>query len=214
MTGERDGGLIQTAGAAPRIRSVQSSIVIPSAADSPSSRAVPPGRSGARAFTILEILLALAIIALLASVLIGGSAQLLSDKPISADEIFWKTVQEGRKLALKSGLEVRLAFVDDKDKGKEFVLNNGTATQEFPVPAVSGGDLAVSFLTTQKGASSILIAGQLVETQTIPFVAFYADGTCTAFRAQFQRNGASHILSIDPWTCAQVLTPPDPNAPP
>ena len=75
-------------------------------------------------------------------------------------------------------------------------------------------ELTVDFLTMQKGASSILIGGVLVETQTVPFVTFYSDGTCSAFRAQFMRNGASHVLSVDPWTCAPMLTPPDPNAPP
>jgi len=159
-------------------------------------------------------LLSLAIIALIGSVLIGGSAQLLNDKPVSADDVFWKAVQEARKAALKSEVEVRLAFVDDKDKGREFVVDDGTAKQEFPVAAPATDNLQVSFLSTQKSASAILVGGVVVETQTIPAVKFYADGTCTPFRAQFLRNGAQHILSIDPWTCAPVLTPPDPNAPP
>ncbi len=163
---------------------------------------------------MLELLLALAIIALLGAVLIGGSAQLLSDKPISADEVFWKAVQEARKDALKSGHETRLTFVDDKDTGKAFIVTDGTTPQPFPLPATAGPDLTVSFLTTQKGASAVLVAGQMVETQTIPAVIFYGDGTCTAFRAQFQRGGNTHLLSIDPWTCAPMLTPPDPNAPP
>jgi type II secretory pathway pseudopilin PulG len=170
-------------------------------------------RTGAAAFTILELLLALAIIALLGTVLIGGSAQLLNDKPISADEVFWKAVQEARKDALKTGEEVRLTFVDDRDKGKAFVVTHGTTPQPFPLPPTSGADLTVSFLTTQKGASSMLVAGQLVETQTVPAVLFYGDGTCTAFRAQFQRGGSTHLVSIDPWTCAPMLTPNDPNAP-
>jgi general secretion pathway protein H len=172
------------------------------------SRRDPPG------FTVLELLLALAIIALLGAVLIGGSAQLLNDKPVSADEVFWQAVQGARKDALKSGHETRLTFLDDPDKGKAFVVTDGTTPQPFPLPATAGADLTVSFLTTQKGASAILVAGQLVETQTIPAVSFYADGTCTAFRAQFQRGGSTHLVAIDPWTCAPVLTPPDPNAPP
>ncbi len=171
-------------------------------------------RAVGRGFTILELLLALAIIALLGTVLIGGSAQLLSDKPISADEVFWKAVQEARKDALKSGNATRLTFVDDKDKGKAFIVTDGTTPQPFPLPPTTAADLTVSFLTTQKGASAILVAGQMVETQTIPVVIFYGDGTCTAFRAQFQRGGSTHLVSIDPWTCAPMLTPPDPNAPP
>ena len=171
-------------------------------------------RAVRRGFTILELLLALAIIALLGTVLIGGSAQLLSDQPVSADDVFWKAVQEARKTALKSGNEIRLTFIDDKDKGKAFIVSDGTTPKVFPLAAATASDLTVSFLTTQKGASAVLVAGQMVETQTVSAVVFYGDGTCTAFRAQFQRGGATHLLSIDPWTCAPVLTPPDPNAPP
>jgi general secretion pathway protein H len=163
---------------------------------------------------VLELLLALAIIALLGGVLIGGSARLLSDQPVSADEVFWKAVQQARKSALKSGVEVRLTFVDDRDKGKFFAVNDGTATKEFALVPATSTDLAVTFLVAQKGGNAVLVAGTLVETQTIPFVTFYADGTCTAFRAQFQRGSGVHTVAIDPWTCAQVLTPPDPNAPP
>ena len=59
----------------------------------------------------------------------------------------------------------------------------------------------------------ILLGGVAVETQTLPFVTFYSDGTCTPFRAQIQRNGGVTALAIDPWTCAAVLAPADPNAP-
>ena len=164
-------------------------------------------------FTLLELLLALAIIALIGTVLIGGSAQLLADRPVTADDVFWKAVQQARKTALKSGNEIRLTFTDDRDKGRAFVVTDGEAAREFPLTMPSATDLAVTFLVAQKGGSAVLIGGTLVETQRIPFVAFYADGTCTAFRAQFQRNTGVHTVAIDPWTCAPVLLPPDPNAP-
>ena len=164
----------------------------------------PPARP-TRGFTILELLLALAIVALIGTVLIGGSAQLLSDKPTSPEDIFWKAVQQSRKLALKSGNEVRLTFVDDRDKGKSFAVNGEGDVKEYPLPAATASDLVVTFLVAQKGGSAVLIGGTLVETQAIPFVAFYADGTCTAFRAQFQRNAGVHTVSIDPWTCAPIL---------
>jgi general secretion pathway protein H len=163
---------------------------------------------------LLEVLLALAIIALLASVLIGGSASLLRERAVTPSEVFWKTVQECRKAALKTGSDIRLNF-DAKEK--KFLISDAAgldpATREIPIPA-PGDDLVLTFLTTQKGASSILLGGVLVETQTLPFVTFYADGTCTPFRTQIQRNAGVNILAIDPWTCAAVLAPVDPNAPP
>lgn len=170
---------------------------------------------GARfGFTLLELLLALAIIALLASVLIGGSATLLNDRAVTPSDVFWKTVQECRKTALKTGNDVRLAF---DSKGKKFLVSDAagieSGAREFSI-AAAGDDLVFTFLTTQKGASMILLGGVAVETQTLPFVTFYSDGTCTAFRAQIQRTTGVNTLAIDPWTCAEVLTPSDPNASP
>ena len=202
MTGRLDGRPIPSAGPVPRPRSV------PLPAKSYSAGFHPLGA----AFTLLEILLALALIALLAGVLVGGSTQLLTNQSVSVDDIFWKAVQEARKSALKSGGEVRLSFVDDKEQGKEFVIDGAGTRRELPVPAVSADTLEVSFLTTQKNGGVMMIAGVVLETQTIPAVIFYADGTCTPFRMQVSRRGAAHIVAIDPWTCAPILTPPDSNA--
>ena len=158
--------------------------------------------------------MALAIIALLTSILISGSSQALSSQTATVDEIFWKAVQTARKTALQSGVEVRLTFADDKEKGKEFVVDDGVTKQESPVSAGAADGLEVSFLSAQKGGNAILVGGVAIETQAVPAVIFYTDGTCTPFRLQISRRGGAHIVAIDPWTCAPILTPPDPNAPP
>jgi prepilin-type N-terminal cleavage/methylation domain-containing protein len=199
------------------IRSVHSSFATlrPS-----SSRARPP-----RGFTLLEVLLTIAIIALFATVLIGGSARLLDQQPTSVDEVFWKAVQEARKTALKTEHEIRFRY--DREK-KQFLLIDGVAptalsadgiTKEevplkaFPIPAAATSDLQVDLLgPVAKGGNVILVGGMLLESTPIKFITFYPDGTCSAFRLQISRGGGVHILSIDPWTCAPILTPPDPNA--
>src|SRR2546430_1750169 len=111
--------------------------------------------AGRRAFTLLEILLCLAIIALLGSVLIGGAAHLLNEQPTSADDVFWKAVRDARKAALKAEHDMRLKF--DKEK-KQFVLVDGLApavlaadgiTKEetpvkvFPIPSVGDSGFSV-----------------------------------------------------------------------
>src|SRR3954469_8199187 len=123
-------------------------------------------------FTLLEVLLTIAIIALLAGALIGGAAHLLTDQPVTSDEVFWKAVQEARKAAPKAEHDIRLKF--DKEK-KQFVLIDGQApatlapdgfTKEetpiktLPVPAPAAADLTVEFLAAStKGGNAILVGG-------------------------------------------------------
>ncbi len=153
-----------------------------------------------RAFTLLEILLAIALIGLLAAVLVTGSVNLLSEKPATPEDVFWKAVRQSRATALTAEREVRLSF---DDKQQAFVLDDGSGPSALAVPPAPG--LTVEFLAAQAGGSSVLIGGDLVDTQTVPAVTFYPDGTCSPFRVQFRTGGAPHVLSIDPWTCAPVL---------
>ncbi len=153
-----------------------------------------------RAFTLLEILLAIALMALIAGVLVTGGTNLLSDKPATPEAVFWKAVQQARLAALTAEHEVRLAY---DSKNQAFVVDDGAAAQALPVPP--SRDLLVDFLSAQPGQSSVLIGGELVDTKTVPAVAFYPDGTCAPFRIQFRAAGTARVLAIDPWTCAQVL---------
>jgi general secretion pathway protein H len=152
-------------------------------------------------FTLLEILLTLALMALLAGVLITGSANLLNDRPATPEDVFWKAVRQSRAAALTDEREVRLSF---DGKQQAFVLDDDRSPQTLPVTAAR--ELTVDFLPAEAaGRSLVLIGGELVDAQTMPFVTFYPDGTCSPFRVQFRTNGAPHVLNIDPWTCAPVL---------
>jgi general secretion pathway protein H len=154
-----------------------------------------------RGFTLLEILLALAVIALLSTVLIGMSAGLLREKSATADDVFWTACQAARKEAVKTGNQVLLTF---DDKAKAFLETDGARSQTFPIPGASQ-DLSVNFLNTQGDRYSILVGGVAIETGTAPSVVFFADGTCTPFRIQIRLPSGAHVLAVDPWTCAKVL---------
>jgi general secretion pathway protein H len=163
------------------------------------------GSGHLRAFTLLEILLALALIGLLASALISGAVRLVSSSPQSPQEVFWDAAYTARRTALNAEREVRLSF-DAKEKS--FVLDDAGAKRTFPVPKAPR-ELTIDFLHAQATGGSVLIGGQLVDTATLEDVTFYGDGTCTPFRVQFRTNGPANVIAIDPWTCAPVLTEDD-----
>jgi general secretion pathway protein H len=172
-------------------------------------------------FTLLEILISIALIALLVGATISMTPR--SDTSMTADEVFWKALTEARKQALTTQQDIRLGF---DPKAKAFVIganlgaqadanastptNTGAgtpisvgATKTFPVQFAD--KLTVDFLPATKSNSSMLLGGELIETDAMPFVTLYSDGTCTPFRVQFHSSGAARIISIDPWTCAEVL---------
>lgn len=159
------------------------------------------GRSG---FTLLEVLITLALIALLTGVLVIGTNRLLSDRPKSADELFWAAASKVRQDALLNNREVRLSL---DLKTYEFVAYSEGVETRYPFVGKTTAEL--EFLAAKAvgtSSSSILVGGNVVETQTIPFVMFYRDGTCSPFRVQLKSRNGVRVLEIDPWTCAQMLT--------
>jgi general secretion pathway protein H len=161
------------------------------------------GRRGA--FTLVEILLVLALIGLMGWIFVGASSVMLSGQARIPDEQFWGACAAARKQALSEGKSVLLSF-DTKTRG--FVLNDGS--QQTAIPVTGPDDLTIDFHPSQAVSGSlVLVGGTLVESQPMPSVTFYSDGTCTAFRAQVRVGGGAHILSVDPWTCAPVLSASD-----
>jgi prepilin-type N-terminal cleavage/methylation domain-containing protein len=160
------------------------------------------GFGGRRGFTLLEILVTIALIALLTGVLVVGVSRLLGDRPKSPDDLFWAAVEQARHDALLNNHDLRLSF---DSKTHEFVaLATGGETR---YPFVPKETAEVDFLAPKSpGSSSVLIGGQLTETQTIPAVMFYHDGTCSAFRVQFKSRNGVRVFAIDPWTCAPMLS--------
>jgi prepilin-type N-terminal cleavage/methylation domain-containing protein len=156
-------------------------------------------------FTLIEILLVLALIVLLGTIFVSGTNSLLSDKAPTLDEQFWKVVAQARKQALEGQKSVILTY---DTRVKAFVLSDGV--QKTVVPVTGPEDLVIDFHPAQSdSSSSALIGGTLVETEPLAAVTFYDDGTCTPFRVQLRAGASVHMLSIDPWTCAPVLIKSD-----
>jgi len=153
------------------------------------------------AFTLLEILVVLALAALITAMLAAGVTRVFSDDHPTPDDVFWQACRSAERLATLGEREVSLGF-DPKER--KLVWSDGRETGEAAFDP-AGGEISVQFLQAQAGGSLILIAGQVVETQEVPRVTFYPDGTCSAFRVQFRNGDKTWQLSIDPWTCAPVL---------
>jgi prepilin-type N-terminal cleavage/methylation domain-containing protein len=157
------------------------------------------GHSTARhAFTLVEILLALALLALVGAVLLPSAGGLL--RPHDAgrpDDVIAEVLQEVRREAVLTGREVALRF----DAGTQRFAWDGS---QRPLSR-KGSKVTVDFLRPSV-TTAVLIGGRMVETDTVPVLRFFPDGTCDPVRVQWRvAGGAGQIMAIDPWTCAPGL---------
>ncbi len=152
-------------------------------------------------FTLLEIIVVIALMGALATVLAVGASTLLSDRDETPEEVFWYAVNEARKFALQYEVDLTLSFDNEE---QVFIAATDLGTREVPLP--SAEPFTLEFLGVTKGEQTILIGGRLTEVNLLASVEFFRDGTCSPFRARLEEEGEQPvILEIDPWTCAPIL---------
>lgn len=152
------------------------------------------GRHCSAGFSLLEILVVLALFGLISALLIGGSGSLLrlASRDDAENTAITAIANVRNAAVVASGtLELR---VDEKARALEWGTGRAAITGE--------GDVR---LLPPATTSSVLIGGRVSEAP-LAKVRFYADGTCDPFRLEIIRDKASRILAIDPWTCT-VLSP-------
>jgi len=160
----------------------------------------PSGASGPAAskllsadgFSLLEIVVVLALFGLISVLLIGGSGALL--RAVSQDDAentALSAIAAARHSAVLAGQTLQLRL-DEQTRVLDWGAGNAT---------ISGED-EVRLLPPVK-LSAVLIGGREQE-QALAGVRFYADGTCDPFRLEIVREKTSHILAIDPWTCTAL----------
>lgn len=151
------------------------------------------------AFTLLEVLVTLALIGLLAALVAGASATLLRDKAATGEDILRNAVLRARRHAIEGWMEVQLSY---SAKEKTFVELSRNGEKKFQTE--SRGELLIDFLPVQQDYSMYL-GGVVAEGGALPHITFYPDGGCSPFRAQIRTGGGARVLSFDPWTCAPML---------
>ena len=150
--------------------------------------------SGEDGFTLLEIVVVLAIFGLVSALLIGSSGALL--RAIGREDVehtALSALASARHSAVLAGRTLELR-VDDKTRVLDWEAGRASLA----------GEDTVRLLPPSK-ISSALIGGRLQE-EPVARVRFYADGTCDPFRLEIVRGERSNLLQIDPWTCT-VLAP-------
>ncbi|WP_221029588.1 type II secretion system protein [Actomonas aquatica] len=154
-----------------------------------------------RGFTLLEIMVVIALIGFLAAVLAVGASTMLRERKVLPEDVAWEAIRKAREFALLHETEVWLSWDNEE---RVFRASTAAGSETFPVPEEMDFDL--EFLGTSKGGRTIMIGGRLLEAGPIDGVRFFGDGTCTPFRVQLVERGVDPtILEVDPWTCAPVL---------
>ena len=158
----------------------------------------PASRIHGRGFTLVEVLLVLALLVLFATLLLPGVNSILHEiEARTPEQRFGRLVLEARQRALETGRTIELRY--DRETRRFRV---GPAWSEALPPEVQW-----ELLPAMQGPT-VLIGGQLVATGELRRVRFFPDGTCDPFRLQIREQSASpRLLVADPWTCALSLPP-------
>ncbi len=169
------------------------------------------------AFTLLEILVVLALIGLLSGVVVSGVNRMLNPPPDSPAQSFWRAAGAARRHALQERTEVRLSF--DKETSQFLAVGlDGVSLAAVPAPAGSNMEFVSGLVvpTLASNGTNRLVAnlfGSVIGSgdEVLPYVTFYPDGTSSLFRVQVQMEasstsaGGSAMIEVDPWTATPML---------
>jgi prepilin-type N-terminal cleavage/methylation domain-containing protein len=156
------------------------------------------GGSAPRGFSLLEILVVLALFGLVTALMVGGSTGLLKSlAQDDAENVAISAVASARHAAVLAGRTLELRY---EEKARVLDWGQGRAS-------ITGED-EVRLLPPTR-ISSVIIGGQLVEAP-LARVRFYADGTCDPFRLEIVQKSDRHsrVLTLDPWTCTVLADNP------
>ena len=179
---------------------------------------VPPAAARRRgAFTLIEILLVLALIGLLTGVLVTGISRMLNPGPESPAQAFWHAARAARKHALENATEVRLTFATDSGDFRAFAAD-GTELPAIVPPEGTVVEFLSGIVPPTLGSNGVnatvnRLFGSILDAadQPVTHVTFFPDGTSSLFRVRIQARGLGgtenheSVIQVDPWTCSPML---------
>jgi len=157
-----------------------------------------PARGAVRGFTLIEILLVLALLAVFGTVFVTGITPMLRAMDERGPvQLLSEAILDAREQALVSGREVELRYNAEERRLSWSGADSRTETKVLPL----GTSLE---LLPMEAGGSILLGGELTEAQEpLRRVRFFPDGTCDAFRVRVREpDRPAALFVVDPWTCA------------
>lgn len=161
-----------------------------------------------RGFTLLEILLVLALIGSMTGLFIISLESIARTTAGDALEgAFWSAMREAREAAVRTRRTQAISYDAEQMK---FVVEGGGTTRTSAVnldSPVDGAKIEAVFTQELPSNSFTLVRGRLVTEREAPSMLVYPDGTCQPMTIEFRYPGGSRRLTLDPWTCAELLEP-------
>ena len=149
-----------------------------------------------RGFTLAEVLLVIALMALLAGVLILGASGLMSGEKDDPEAALLALLQKVRREAVERDTVIELRIDAEHD-------TYAWGDRDDQVAALPASEKVRVRLLAPKSLGAVLIGGE-AEEHPLDRLRIRPDGTCDQARLEVRRNGARRLYDIDPLTCAPL----------
>ncbi|MBL4574709.1 MAG: prepilin-type N-terminal cleavage/methylation domain-containing protein [Opitutaceae bacterium] len=165
------------------------------------------GRKRCSAFSLVEMLLVIALLALFGSLFVLNLDSLIAQgEADSLESEFWRATREARTLALYERKPQTLLFDEDAIAFIVFGANGKKILSVNTKSWAKESRAEVTFTQRLTDDSFTLVSGKLIQTKEIPFVRFFPDGTCMPFLIEINVGESTRTIEVDPWTGAELLS--------
>lgn len=149
-----------------------------------------------RGFTLAEVLLVLALMAMVSGVLVVGASTLLGGDKDDPEAALLAALQRARREAVERDAEIELRI--DAERGTV-----SWGERDDQVVTLPASETVRARLLAPRSLGAVLIGGE-AEEHPLASLRVHPDGTCDQARLEVRRNGARRLHDIDPLTCAPL----------